>query len=178
MVSVFGYHWNGGIMRSTDGGQTWHWAREGLYTYMGGTGPIRFSPAYAQDHTIFTLAEGDLYRTVDGGDHWQEVAVEPPDYLESLFISPRYPVDHTLWVYGYGGRLRISRDEGHTWQPVSNYVYPAGTGVYCREGGRCGVELFGYIYKPNATYNIKFFMRSFDGGSTWQCLEDSYEPPL
>ena len=63
-----------GLFRTVDGGTT--------FTQIGDylTGPIKFSPAYSVDQTIFSSSGAELYKSTDGGDTWQTMVVPKPDY--------------------------------------------------------------------------------------------------
>ena len=63
-----------GLFKTVDGGTT--------FTQIGDylTGPIKFSPSYSVDQTIFSSSGAELYKTTDGGDTWQTVVVPKPDY--------------------------------------------------------------------------------------------------
>jgi hypothetical protein len=176
MATTGSYHYNGGVVRSTDAGLTWQPARAGLYTYAGGTGPIRMSRDFARDHTAFTLSEGGLYRTVNGGDWWDEL-IDGRDpsypYLNSLLLSPNYPEDHTLWVRGYGMGPSLSRDGGATWDSTPDNVSYDTVVQNCAEEGSCRVELFGETESDPA-----YYVRSFDWGHTWECVDVPALPPV
>ncbi len=180
MFATGGYHYNGGVMRSTDAGRTWARASQGIYLYVGGTGPIRFSNEFARDHTVFTVSDYYLYTSTDGGDYWNRIAVDSRPYptLWRLHISPYYAQDHTLWVAGAEERSYMTTDSGQTWRRIPDFVFNIeAIGSYCLADGRCGVELLRSA-RLEATYGQNIFTRSFDGGYTWHCLEDSYQPPL
>lgn len=67
-----------GLARSTDGGRTWQRTGEDLLdrnvvlnSFYHPTGePIAFSPAFAEDRTVFGTSETDLYRSTDAGETW------------------------------------------------------------------------------------------------------------
>ena len=50
--------------------------------------PIQFSPSYAQDHTIFAMAEQYIVKSTDGGDTWQALSLPPATrFLEQPTIA-------------------------------------------------------------------------------------------
>ena len=63
-----------GLFKTEDGGRT--------FTQIGDylTGPIKFSPSYSVDQTIFSSSGAELYKSTDGGDTWQTVANIQPNY--------------------------------------------------------------------------------------------------
>jgi photosystem II stability/assembly factor-like uncharacterized protein len=178
LIGAGGYHWNGGILKSTDNGRTWQPSYEGLpWGGDGGTGGITFSPTYAQDHTVFCVSWGALYKSTDEGAHWTWVS---PNLgyswgtINQFVMSPRYPRDQTLWLSGYSEGNIISTDGGNTWRALLEAVTPLAAGAYCPEGGACYIELFGRVWGQN---NQNYAYKSFDGGKTWHCLESAYLPP-
>jgi photosystem II stability/assembly factor-like uncharacterized protein len=178
LIGVGGYHWNGGILKSTDSGHTWQPSYEGLpWGQDGDTVDITFSPGYAQDHTIFTISWGGLYKSADDGTHWTRISSSPQGTpwgsVTQFVLSPRYVQDRTLWLSGYAEGNLISTDGGNIWRSMPEAVVPIAAGSYCPPESLCRIELFGYAWDQN--YN-NYAYKSFDGGMTWQCLETDYTP--
>jgi hypothetical protein len=74
---------------------------------------VAVSPNYPRDRTLFvgtsTSSLGDagevvLWRSVDGGMHWQRWLVERGGDFLSVAVPPNYPVDEVVFV-GLGGRV-------------------------------------------------------------------------
>jgi hypothetical protein len=72
-----------------------------------------FSPAYGRDRTIFVGTsrpgaagggELTLWRSPDGGTHWERWLVTPGADLLPLAVPPSYPLDGLLFT-GVGGRV-------------------------------------------------------------------------
>ncbi|MGI9602230.1 MAG: WD40/YVTN/BNR-like repeat-containing protein, partial [Acidimicrobiales bacterium] len=84
LVSVRGV----GLLRSTDGGETFGLVAEQLNAdshliadfSRPSAAPIQFSPAFAEDRTIYAYAAETVLRSTDGGDTFDEV--ELPDSAE------------------------------------------------------------------------------------------------
>jgi photosystem II stability/assembly factor-like uncharacterized protein len=179
-MGIGGYHWNGGILKSTDSGHTWQPSREGLaWGSDGVTTDITFSPGYTQDHTMFAVSWGWLYKSTDEGAHWTKLPTLPrptPGGTTTYFVmSPRYPEDQTLWLAGYVEGNLVSTDGGRTWRALPEAVVPIAAGAYCSPGSLslCRIELFGYAWDKD--YH-DYMYKSFDSGMTWQCLESDYTP--
>ncbi len=182
LINPVAYHYDGGIFKSTDRGLTWQPSREGLD--WGGdtvTWQIIFSPDFVHDHTVFCANRGGggggTYKSTDAGDHWTSIDQSlKPDFVAwpDLVLSPHYPQDQTLWVSGYPPWLLArSTDGGATWRKLSFYLLtPLAAPETCAPDGRCRVELI--ARDESASLGI---YKSFDGGDTWQCLEESDAPP-
>ncbi|MGI9602441.1 MAG: VPS10 domain-containing protein [Acidimicrobiales bacterium] len=87
LISVRG----SGLHRSTDGGRTFHPVGQGLaarqhllsdFNNPSGS-PIEFSPAFADDRTVYGFSGGTVLRSTDAGETWDEVAMPPA----SAFIA-------------------------------------------------------------------------------------------
>lgn len=123
-----------GVLKSTDGGETWQWMDTGLPGAGGGTAPdvasLAISPNYANDHTLFTDPYGQgLWQSTDGGASWHAanggmttLKVLP----RALAISPQYTTDGALLVGGWysaglltpGLGLWKTTNAGVAWQNV------------------------------------------------------------
>lgn len=184
LLALGAYHYNGGLVKSTDAGVTCATANTGLDLSGLSTRSLRFSPNYATDHTLFCYAisalEPGVYKSTDAGATWLHLPgshrqdfANPPH----LLLSPRYQEDQTLWLLDYY-KASISRDGGATWQITPYPLWLQAAAEHCRPTGACGVELFGVALEKGATLAEDRYAvyRSFDYGQTWQCLEDTTPP--
>ena len=95
MVSVRGR----GLFKSIDGGKTFTEVGQDLiqnnhllsnmygFPLVAASMPIKFSPAYAQDQTIYGYAESQLFKSSDGGNTWSAITIPIPDSNIVTFIS-------------------------------------------------------------------------------------------
>ncbi len=112
----------GGIYKSTDGGETWHKLSNGLPSTL--IGKIDISIARSQPSTVYAMveapgAEGGLYRSADAGASWQVVNTAAnlrsrPFYFHYVDVNPKDPND--VWVSAL--TLLRSRDGGRTFSAV------------------------------------------------------------
>ncbi len=160
-----------GLFRSTDGGESWERLTERYQEpvhYPETAGLVAFSPAYAQDRTIF-LAHDGLKRSTDGGETWSSLpGLEP----SSLALSPAFASDQTLFGwFGQAGLLR-STDSGDTWQPAVKGLYLRGFG-----SGRVTIapdypssRTLYLEWMPSSPDEAGQIFRSLDRGESWQHL--------
>jgi hypothetical protein len=119
------------LIRSSDGGDTWqNGSTEGLCP--GWAADMRFSPAFAEDRTVFALQQGAVFKSVDGGATWRHVyppggvACQVPQLDQAageLAVSPRYTVDQTLYALvrdddPFESSLLVSTDGGASWREI------------------------------------------------------------
>ncbi|MEO1402154.1 MAG: YCF48-related protein [Cyanobacteria bacterium J06635_1] len=129
---------------------------------------IKLSPAYSQDQTAYTLARGNLFKSTDGGDHWQRLV----QGLDNLHPFSTLSVDaqsgQVLAVATRGNGVYRSDDRGQSWAQVNQgldsldigvvYVSPADPSLMLAAGAE------GKLY------------RTADSGKTWtQTLDASHK---
>jgi hypothetical protein len=154
-----------GPFKSTDGGRLWQPISGGLSDI--GLQNLLVSPDYAQDQTLFGQASGEqpgmVFKSTDGGHTWSQL---PENNLGTLALSPEYGLDHTMIAATLGGdtELKISRDGGHTWDPVW---------MLSERGGVALVSMAPLFQKWETTFvltNKGTLYRSWIGGSHWQTV--------
>jgi photosystem II stability/assembly factor-like uncharacterized protein len=138
-VAAFGR----GVYKSADGGDTWVLKNNGIE----GAEPMAWRLAQAGDGTLYLLvarrsedgsfdneADGALYRSTDGAEHWTKVrlprGVNGPN---GLAIDPAEPRRLLLaawardaWGRAEDGGIFLSKDGGETWHSVLKedpYIY-------------------------------------------------------
>ncbi len=91
---------NGGpVLRSRDGGVTWE---ESLYNFPTGSGRIELAIAPTDPNVVYAAVDalnGELYRTIDGGETWRYVAETGPFETEWLGFQGWY--NNTISVHPY-----------------------------------------------------------------------------
>ena len=130
-VSGFGR----GVYKSVDGGRTWKLKNQGITQSEPFAWRLSRSSKGAlyvllarrsEDGSIGNAGDGALYRSSDGAEHWERVAlpsgVNAPN---GLAVDPQYPDRLYLaaWAravgqHGEGGGIYLSENGGKDWQPA------------------------------------------------------------
>ncbi|MUL36977.1 WD40/YVTN/BNR-like repeat-containing protein [Gloeocapsopsis dulcis] len=81
---------------------------------------IAISPRFASDRTIYvgTRQNGGIFRSTNGAVS-SSLVLPSKSPIQSLVISPDFPVDKTLYA-SFGKGVLKTVDEGKTWQPAGN----------------------------------------------------------
>jgi len=105
----------GGVYKSIDAGGTWFETSSGLPDNVAVT-QIVVSNDFANDQTIFasTLSSG-IRVSSDGGTNWTLFGLEG-NYLDSVALSPDFPVDGTVFAGGWDGVYK--KTPGANWNRV------------------------------------------------------------
>jgi photosystem II stability/assembly factor-like uncharacterized protein len=105
-----------GVWKTVDGGQVWSWVSDSVR--LTSIGAVAVAPSRAG--TVYAGASGNgpeagLYRSNDGGAHWEFVALQG-HAVSSIVIDPHNP-DVVMAAAGDSGVMRSS-DGGKTWKSV------------------------------------------------------------
>ncbi len=98
-----------GVWKTVDGGQVWNCVSDSLR--LTAVGAIAVAPS--SPDTVYAGAPGGLYRSTNGGEHWELVALEG-HAVSSIVIDPRR-ADIVMAAAGDTGVVR-STDGGKTWK--------------------------------------------------------------
>ena len=145
-----------GVFRSTDDGTTWQERMQGMRRWF-----VRDIQVDARSSgSLLAVAEDDIYRSNDRGEHWTPFGLARGHMLAML----QHPVKHDLMFAGVeeGGILR-STDGGQRWVETSGL---AGTSVYTLTGSPDGSELYAAGWETG-------LWRSVDDGATWSKVWDA-----
>jgi len=184
-----------GIYRSTDAGKTWKLM--GLEK-TGRIGHLAIDPknpdivmACAVGHAYGPQQERGVFRTTDGGAHWERVLftdensgcsdmVMDPSNPRVLFAG-MWPLEIHTWGResgGPGSGLYMSRDEGATWKKIAGHGLPTRmTGKWALAIARSNPNRIyalietgdGVPLKGQETDRGKLW-RSDDGGENWRVV--------
>ena len=157
-VGWVGSPW-GTIATTTDGGLSWAVARAADSSYIYDIAATSKDCAWAASARYVGInLEWSVFRTTDGGQNWQTVAVGTgiPREIEAFGSDVAFVVA--------GGAVHATVDGGTTWtaQPFSDEVYDI-----CFVDPQHGWARAGYIEYSEATTSV---WRTTDGGSNWTQL--------
>ena len=113
----------GGIFRSTDGGNTWVSASEGLRVP-----PARELPSILvltqKGHTLYAGTSSNIFYSTDSGDSWQQLAHFQD---EIVFISGIAFIGDTIYIGRYmEGSVLFSNDDGRSWTQIDSGLIDRG----------------------------------------------------
>lgn len=106
--------WSFGLFRSADGGATWTAVGIGLphHDDVSSLTPVPQSPG-----VLLAIVRGRVYRTVDYGDNWTRLHVDPSFSPRSFAVDSL--ADATIYICGHQGVLK-STDGAETWSMSNN----------------------------------------------------------
>jgi photosystem II stability/assembly factor-like uncharacterized protein len=145
-----------GIFKSSDGGSTWRRLR--AHGLPGGyMGRIGITASGRRVYALIQSKEGVLWRSDDGGEHWQlmtrdTLVNQRPFYMSRLAVDPSNP-NH---VFFSSEDLIETRDGGKTYSDVLGAVHQDHHGLWISRDGRRIIEA-----------NDGGAPISIDGGKTW-----------
>lgn len=181
-----------GVLKSTDGGQTWDALDEANGLHMLYIGSLYMHP---QDPDVLLAAAGHditesswieylvgldtppngIYRTEDGGENWTQVIVPPPARLTEAFSAVEICPEHPDIAYA-GSDLAVYRSEnaGQDWELVAGGEDGWGPpGVLAM----WPIDLQCDPSDPNRVFANNYMGGAFlseDGGHTWRNASQGY----
>lgn len=107
-----------GILKSTDGGQSWHKSLDWLYQQQRGVQAIRIDPA--QPATVWAATTEGVYKSTDAGASWQlmlEIAMATDLVIHPLQPDTIFAACGNMGSPGHG--LYRTFDGGASWQKIN-----------------------------------------------------------
>jgi photosystem II stability/assembly factor-like uncharacterized protein len=103
-----------GVFRTTDGGETWESASNGLWDMVM---DIAISPQDPQVLFAATAGQG-VFKSEDGGSSWRpgSAGMDPNEQIGSIVIDPVRP--HVLYAGSWRSGVFLSEDDGATWRLI------------------------------------------------------------
>jgi photosystem II stability/assembly factor-like uncharacterized protein len=106
-----------GLMRSDDGGATWHNA----YGELALQGPastmaVVVPPDFNHEHLVVAGLAGGFLRSQDGGKHWDGMTLpNPPPTVSAMVISPDFAKDGMMFAATLEDGVFCSTNRGEGW---------------------------------------------------------------
>ncbi len=159
--------------------------RTGKYRFVR-TAPLIFSPV--DKHALY-LGSNVLFKTTDGGRHWQAISPdltrEHPGVPPSLgdfaahrkgeprgviySIGPSFKDAGLIWVGSDDGLIHVTRDGGATWQNVTPPELTPWSKVAQIEAGHFDTTTcYAAVNRFRLNDLRPYIYRTHDGGETWQ----------
>lgn len=105
------------FQRAADASTSDAWQEISAWAGLGVAVVIAPSPAYADDRTLFVGTPTGIFRTQDGGQHWESCNFGLLDE-EALCMAcaPNFAESEVLWAGTAGGGLYRSRNSARAWR--------------------------------------------------------------
>jgi photosystem II stability/assembly factor-like uncharacterized protein len=106
-----------GVLKSEDGGQTYHWINEGITALY----PLQMATVPGQPDVVYAITEhdGGIYKGTGGGADWEFLEIEGLHGEGSVVaVDPFSPSRVYVGVgarAGFAWALHVSEDSGQTW---------------------------------------------------------------
>ena len=156
---------NTALYRTMDGGETWKKIMNGLPDKDMARPGVHI--AQSEPNIIYLMTEfeggGTAFKSEDRGESWEMVNDDPninfrPFYYSDVRVDPNQP----NVLFSISGRLSRSKDSGNTWEQIAKTVH--------------GDHQALWIDPTNSKYILNGsdggFQRSFDGGDSWEIINN------
>jgi photosystem II stability/assembly factor-like uncharacterized protein len=176
-----------GILKSTDGGQNWQ--QLAMSTFAG----LGFSQLIIDPQTPQTLyaavtalavaganggllprrPSGGIYRSTDGGHHWENISPFSERNANSIQLDPSLPT--TLYAGFTGEGVFKSTDRGQSWEKLRRGLPTTGFGVISLAVAPGQPQTLYAALEARSNRDLQGIFRSTNGGQDWQMLSS---PPV
>jgi photosystem II stability/assembly factor-like uncharacterized protein len=156
------------------------------------TAPVLFSPT---DPHVLYFAGNTLWKTADGGAHWQQISpdlsratwdvpasvgkyrdessAQPTQRGVIYTIAPSYVDGNTIWAGTDDGTIHVTHDGGATWQDVTPPALKPWAKVSLMDAGHGDVmTAYAAVNTIRLDDLTPYIYRTHDDGKTWQLITD------
>jgi photosystem II stability/assembly factor-like uncharacterized protein len=111
---IYGGIEQGGVLKSSDGGESWTLAKDGVHA------DVHSLSLHPDDpKRLFAATGGGVYCSGDGGESWRRVL---GGYTRAVLVHPTRPelvLAGPAERVGQGGQILLSSDGGGSWKPAA-----------------------------------------------------------
>jgi len=138
---------DGGVLKSTDGGDTWGYVLQGQNSFAVAVDPV--SPA-----TVYAGFAGTIWKSTNGGVNWNPLSLSAA--VVDILVNPARPAE----VYAAAESVFRSLDGGASWGTFNSglthgvqklRIHPAGNLLH---GGSTGGGVFEYEIRALSYYTV------------------------
>ncbi len=160
----------GGMLISTDAGQTWEVKLEGVILNPVSFNPFNTDEIYAGTGISFGSTPENIYRSVDGGDSWETIPLMwTAGNLDNINYIAFNPNNEGNIIVLEENEIVISTDNGVSW---TNYVYDMDDAHTYYSGWNLSFNPFN---EDEVFINSDYFpLKSEDGGATTVWKKNNY----
>lgn len=160
----------GGMLISTDAGQTWEVKLEGIVLNPVSFNPFNTDEIYAGTGISFGSTPENIYRSVDGGDSWETIPLMwTAGNLDNINYIAFNPNNEGHIIVLEENEIVISTDNGVSW---TNYVYDMDDVHTYYSGWNLSFNPFN---EDEVFINSDYFpLKSEDGGATTVWKKNNY----
>jgi photosystem II stability/assembly factor-like uncharacterized protein len=139
----------GGILRTTDGGETWKALNTGISSGM-------FEMSFINDHIGYVAGTwGRIYKTNDCGENWSALTTCTTEQLERIYFIN----EQIGYAAGWNGTIIKTTDGGNTWYNQNSTVDAIINKIYFINENR---GFAGTTFDHDCA-----ILETFNGGETW-----------
>ena len=159
----------GGVLRSLDGGDSWHEAAAASFVPA-----LAVSPDFENDLTIFAGTSGEgILRSTNGGESWESAGEGLTDLnVEVVTFSPAYEADRTVFAGTFGAAFSAPRTADTLGAPRAggSRTTPSSPSPYRPVSGRTGPSspdcAAAASSSPSAAASTRFLTAGYSGPRT------------
>ena len=162
-----------GILRSTDGGDTWVTTSK---TLSAGTNHGFYFAECGPNGTFLAGADDSLYRSTDDGATWHTRPAGAGEWYDAKWSTT--DPDKVFFVRAGGvpgARVKVSTDDGATWSNAGS-GQPASLNFGRARLGISGTTIYCIIGQSGFSDSMYGLIKSTDDGATWSTLPSTGLP--